>query len=109
MNVLIATTIPAWAARASDSRVAESWLLSLPAVLDFAQAGGHQVFVFVALETDGGDDPFTALEARLNEATDKSVTWRFSIDDRAERVGSANRLGRICTGRNLAIEYGYEV
>jgi hypothetical protein len=105
MHLLIASTIPAWAARSRDPGVSQAWLTHMEDILSNAEDHGHTVDVFAALEVDGGTDPFAELRGKL--AKHNGTSWRFRVDDNCRTITSMNRLGRICTGRNLAIEFSY--
>lgn len=103
MDVILATTVPAWAMRDPDLGIAWAWCGNLGEIGVRASEYGHRVFPFAALEADGGIDSFDPLRETVE--LENGVTWTFRIDDGCERITTPNRLGRICAGRNLAIDY----
>jgi hypothetical protein len=103
MDVIVATTVPAWAARDADDGISEAWCEHLIEILEHAAEYGHVVDVFAALEVDGGGDPFDSLREWL--VCVNGTAWNFMVDDGAPTITTSNRLGRICAGRNLAIDY----
>lgn len=88
-----------------------AWLANAEAMIDDAASIGEELKFFVALEVDArGAAPFRAVEERIDTLDFKKhnttyQAWRFSLDDDAYEINSGNRLIRICTGRNLIIEY----
>ena len=81
-----------------------SWLTEIDRFREQAKARGHELQVFAALELDArGIVPFGRLVAALQRIG--GAYWTYNLDDGAVRIDSANRLARICEGRNLCIEY----
>lgn len=64
---------------------------------------------FAALELlpSRGTAVFARLLTRLNAFG--GTAWTFALDDDERKLTSANRLTRICMGRNLVIEYALRV
>lgn len=95
----------------ATSKEVTQWLANAnEMVADAHTAGFSNVHFFVAIEHDGrGLEPFNALLKRLAKIGEiKGATttyWTFSICDHNTVVDSANRLIRICTGRNLIHEF----
>lgn len=81
-----------------------SWLAHPDTFVADAADAGIPLEFFAALEVDArGTAPYpTALFQKLDK------WWTFSVDDGATEVTTANRLRRICTGRNLIIERAME-
>lgn len=101
MTVLIASTVAPWKC---DGAQEVAWLRTAEFIADEAADAGHEVEWFCAVERDGrGDAPFGTLMARI--ANLGGTVWRFSVDDNSDEIDAQNRLIRICTGRNLAIEF----
>ncbi len=106
-KVLIASTCAAWKV---NGRGEMSWLKHAEKRMEDAAAHGIEVEHFMALEVDRrGLTPFEGLVLRMMEVDPNFVIWTFMIDDPSmtEYTGSS-RLPRICTGRNLAIEYAQQ-
>lgn len=82
------------------------WLRNAEDLVEDADDAGYDVEFFLALEQDArGDGPYETLLWRMKELEPEGIVWRFRIDDGSDEYTSENRLFRICTGRNAAIEY----
>jgi hypothetical protein len=106
VKVVVATTIPPYKSTDPDSRESLAWLATLDGLADHAWAAGIDVHVFAALELDSRG---VHVHARTFDVLRRSGLpfdwWEFTVRDGAEHVTTANRLHRICAGRNLITEY----
>lgn len=102
---VIGTTLPAWKCSGNET----AWMENYDAInADIEKLpGDHDPIWFAALEVDArGIDPFTKVFEDEVRCPD---WWTFSIDDDDMEINSVNRLIRICTGRNLIIEYARRI
>lgn len=102
-SLVIGTTVPAWKCSGNET----AWLATYDEMNEDAAARHIDPIWFAAVETDArGMDPFDKLFTGLPSDPD---FWKFSIDDDEFEINSVNRLVRICTGRNLIIEYARRI
>ena len=100
--ILVGTTMAPY--KADDLAGVTSWIENALELSEDANANGHQLKWFVALELDGrGMKPYAALLALL--ANLPHEVWTFELNTGALKISSDERLSRICTGRNLVTEY----
>ena len=86
-----------------------NWLGSAEEMIE--DAFPQELHFLAVLETDGrGPAHFDTLIKRLASLKERAVAtwWRFELDDGARFITSGNRLMRICTGRNLIIDYALQ-
>ena len=104
--ILVASTI---APHKMDEPYFLSWLLHLEVMRESID---DDLTVFLAAEIDSrGLDVYQPMTERLDEVG--ADIWTFGIDkapltDEPYEVTTSDRLIRICTGRNLAIEYAMQ-
>lgn len=107
-DIVVGATVAPFKA---TSREVTQWLASAKELTEDARSAGFtNVHYFVAIEHDGrGLAPFTELLTRLTAVNKipgaSAAYWTFSICDHNDTVTTANRLIRICTGRNLIHEF----
>ena len=107
-KVVVGTTLPTLKALSGEDRM---WLSHARGmVTDALDYGYDEVKFFAAIEHDTrGIGPFDKLTNLLGEVDAlpgaRGEYWGFSISDGAAVIDGWNRLLRICTGRNLIIDY----
>lgn len=109
MTILLATTCHPYKYTAANAMEYLAWLAHADKLTT-----RHDVELFAALELDGrGVEAHEPLLSRMQAFAESSTRlgsdfWTFSVNDRATEITSGNRLKRICTGRNLIMEYANE-
>jgi hypothetical protein len=76
-----------------------SWIENQDEMAVDAASMGFSLAWFLALEDDGAKPRWTQL---MNHVDD---SWSFSLRNEATKIDGIERLIRICTGRNLIVEY----
>ncbi len=76
-----------------------AWLSERAAMEADAASAGFRLAWFVALEHHGANPSASPFGGLVDDE------WGFSIDTGATRIDGYERLVRICTGRNLIVEY----
>lgn len=108
--IVVGTTIPPYKSGSEQTSEWGAWVSNLEAVADDAAEVGEDIRVFVALEVDNrGSFVHSRLFNVLRASGLPYDSWKFMLDDGAEQVTSGNRLQRICTGRNMVIEFAMRI
>lgn len=107
MSILIGTTIPPFKVEKGED---VHWLNGAEKMIEETLPNIEgDLYFFAALEVDArGMGVYESLLSRMKELEQDRVHidyWTFSIDDNDTHINGANRLIRICTGRNLVEEY----
>lgn len=103
-RILLGSTIPAF--KMTDDGHWWQWLKNAELITEQARQVDHQVEWLAVLQNDArGREPFAALLDYLEQLLVQVKLFWFSLDIGADQIDSGNRLGAICTGRNLIIDH----
>lgn len=92
--IVVGTTVAPYKVDGSEL----NWLVN-------AEGFDPSAHIFASLELLPGRGIKTYSRLRMRMAELAGIFWTFELDDEETVLTSANRLTRICMGRNLVIEY----
>lgn len=102
--IVVGATTCDWKLASEPTGVNLSWLATADQLEADAAQAGHELRWFLAAESEWLLDGCWVDLLDTLERRPRYAHWRFTLDDHAPYSGP-NRLVRICTGRNLIVEY----